>query len=104
MKTDDHTVYHFSRNLRLGNLTSEYAPDKAADLIDALRRERDDANERIRELETTALPSTTLAERNGYAKGFTAAKRAAAQMLADSNSAAAVANLQPNFALATEAA
>ena len=90
--------------LRLGHPSSEFGPNAAADMIETLANELTQANARIRELETTCLPSVQTAERNGFAKGFRAAAIQAAQMETDPDTADAIAQMQPNFILAVGAA
>lgn len=102
MKIDTVTLSDLVRRLTIGAMTNEHNPQAVAKVINDLCQERDSATARIRELETTCLPSLQIAERNGYAKGFRAAAMAAAQMEADPVTADAIAQLRPDFALAGE--
>jgi hypothetical protein len=87
------------RFLRLGHPSSEFGPNAAADMIEKLANDLAQANARVRELETTCLPSVETAERNGFARGFRAAAVQAAQMEADPDTADAIARMQPSFVL-----
>jgi hypothetical protein len=102
MNTHTTAVAAFCRNLSLGTKGQEYSPEAAASLLKAVTYERDLANARIRDLETTCLPSVQAAERTGFAKGFRAGVTTAAQLEVDPVTADAIAALQPNYALAVE--
>ena len=102
MNTHSTAVARFCLALKLGTLGQEYSQEAAANLLEALSYERDLANDRIRDLETTCLPSVQAAERNGFAKGFRAGVTRAAQMEVNPTTADAITQLQPNFALAAE--
>lgn len=96
----------FARVLRSGSVGREHSPLAAADLLDALARERDELQARVDELEAVVFSTKTRGyARDAYARGWRACQAALAERVPPGSVAEQeILSAQPDFGMAGRAA